>query len=137
MSSKVRWSGLNELIRELGSLPAEIQSDGMSIIRDETEGAAKEMSAEYAKHTKTGRLARSVRTVYPSSTILVGIAQAKSPNAHLVEFGTDKRQTVSGANRGRMPESESTPQIARRRRANMARRLVELLRSKGFQIGNK
>lgn len=135
MSVKVRWSGLNDLIRELGGLPAEIQSDGMAIIREETEGAAKEMAQGYAQ--KSGKLARSVRTLYPSSSILVGIAQAKSPHAHLYEFGTDKRQTVSGSNRGTMPEKQVTPDIARRRRANMARRLVNLLRSKGFQVGDK
>jgi len=134
MSVKVQWSGLNELLRALGSLPRDLQSEGMGIVRDETEGAAVEMAHGYEK--KSGKLARSVRTIYPASNLLIGIAQAKAPHSHLYEFGTEQRRTASGANRGRMPERAVTVPIARRRRANMARRLVDMLRRYGFRIGD-
>jgi hypothetical protein len=76
-----------------------------------------------------------VRTQYPSATILVGKVLSRAPHSHLYEFGTKRRRTAKGANRGAMSEKAITVPIARRRRARMARRLVDLLRSKGFQVG--
>jgi hypothetical protein len=135
MSVRVQWKGLQEFLREFGSIPKDLQSEGMDIIRDETEGAAIEMARAYPR--KSGNLAKSVRTFYPSSTILVGIARAASPHSHLFEFGTKRRETNSGSNRGTMPAQEVTVPIARRRRSRMARRLVDLLRRKGFKVGNE
>jgi hypothetical protein len=135
MSVRVHWTGLQEFLREFGAIPRELQSEGMAIIRDETEGASIEMAQGYAR--KSGKLAKSVRTFYPSSSILVGIARATAPHSHLFEFGTRRRQTLGGANRGTMPEKEVTVPIARRRRERMARRLVEMLRGKGFKVGGR
>jgi len=134
MSARVTWSGLDEFLREFGSIPEALNSEGMEILREETEGAAVEIAQQYPR--KTGTLARRVRTVYPSSTILVGIVESRAPHAHIYEFGTKARKTFKGANRGKMPEAAPpvVVPVARRRRARMARRLVDLLRSKGFQI---
>ena len=152
MSANVRlqWKGLDELLRELGSLPAHLQTDGMAIVREETEGAAQEMQQAYPTTTRKKRGARlktTVRTIYPSSNLLIGIARAVAPHAHLYEFGTKdtERKTLgkgkirAGVPRGQMPapKQEITPRIGRRRRANMARRLIELLRRHGFQIGGE
>lgn len=136
MSARVTWSGLDEFLREFGAIPQELNSQGMEILREETEGAAVEIAQQYSQVSKTGNLARRVRTVYPSSTILVGIVESRAPHAHLYEWGTKARKTDSGANRGKMPEAAPpvVVPVARRRRARMARRLVDLLRSKGFQI---
>jgi hypothetical protein len=133
MSVRVQWSGLQEFLREFGSLPETLNAEGMAIIREETEGAAVEIQQAYPK--KTGTLARRVRTQYPSATILVGKVLSRAPHSHLYEFGTKRRRTAKGANRGAMSEKAITVPIARRRRARMARRLVDLLRSKGFQVG--
>lgn len=137
MSARVQWSGLDEFLREFGSIPETLNSEGMTIVREETEGAAVEIAQAYPR--KTGTLSRRVRTVYPSATVLVGIVQSRAPHAHLFEFGTTARKTFTGANRGRMPKATPpiTVPIARRRRARMARRMVEMLRRVGFQVGNE
>ena len=139
MSARVQWSGLDEFLREFGSIPQKLHDEGMTIIREETEGAAVEIAQQYAQHVHTGRLARSVRTLYPSSTILVGIVKSVAPHSHLFEFGTKQRRTLSGWNRGTMPKAspEITVPIARRRRGRMARRMVQMLRRAGFQVGDR
>jgi hypothetical protein len=134
MSARVRWEGLDAFLREFGSLPEELQQEGLGIVREETEGAAVEIATQLPR--RRGVLAGRVRTFYPSSSILVGLVQLTAPHAHLFHFGSKDRRTDSGANRGRMPGKNITVPVARRRRARMARRLVELLRRKGFQVGH-
>jgi hypothetical protein len=138
MSAKIQWSGLTEFLQEFGSIPKDLHNEGMEIVKEETEGAAVEIAQQYGQHQATGRLARSVRTFYPSASILVGIVRSVAPHAHLFEFGTKQRRNAKGANRGTMPKAnpEITVPIARRRRGRMSRRLVELLQRHGFDVGN-
>ena len=137
MSARVQWDGLQEFLRKIDGIPVELKADGMVILREETEGAAVEIAQAYPR--VTGTLARRVRTFYPSSTFLVGIVRSVAPHAHLFEWGTKSRKTRKGWNRGRMPAAtpDVTPRIARRRRARMARRLIDMLRAKGFQVGDE
>jgi len=137
MSMKVQWSGLDEFLREFGSIPKEVHADGMSILVEETEGAAAEMRNAYGAVAVTGTLANRVRTVYPSTEILIGLVQSRAPHSHLYEWGTKMRKTLTGANRGKMPAAKPAVvvPIARRRRNRMSRRLVEMLRAMGFEIG--
>lgn len=130
----VQLTGFDELIQELTNAPRDIRDDGMVIVKEETEGAAIEIAAEYARHSKTGNLAKRVKTSYPAESVLIGIVQSTSPHSHLYEFGTRQRQTASGANRGRMPEHKVTPVIAQKRRDRMFRRLREMLIRRGFVI---
>jgi hypothetical protein len=134
VGAKLQWSGLNDFLREFGAIPEQLREEGMQIIREETEGAAQEIAQQYPR--VTGNLQRRVKVEFPSSTILVGIVRSGSPHSHLYEFGTKQRRTDAGANRGVMPAKAVTVPIARRRRARMARRMVELLRRKGFQVGD-
>lgn len=137
MPARVVWTGLTEFLRDFGSIPERLHTDGMGIIREETEGAAVEIAQAYPR--KTGTLAKRVKTFYPSTTILVGLVRSMAPHAHLYEFGTKQRKTANGANRGVMPAAnpEVVVPIARRRRARMARRMVDMLRRAGFQVGNE
>lgn len=134
MSVKLTLDGFDELIGELTRAPQEMRAEGMGIVREETEGAAAEIRNQY--HTKTGTLAKRVETEYPSTQVLVGIVRSRAPHAHLYEFGTQKRQTNSGANRGTMPAAlpAVTVPIARRRRLRMIRRLADMLTRKGFEV---
>lgn len=138
MSVQLKWSGLTEFLKEFGSIPQVLHEEGMAIIREETEGAAVEIAQAYGRARHTGRLASSVRTIYPASSLLIGIVKSVAPHSHLFEFGSKQRRTQSGANRGAMPKADPpiTVPIARRRRSRMARRLVDLLRKHGFQVGN-
>ena len=136
MSASVRWSGFSEFLREFGSIPERLKSEGMGIVVEETEGAANEIRQAYPR--VTGTLAKRVRTSYPSTSILVGLVRSQAPHAHLYEFGTRQRRTSKGANRGVMPAANPAVvvPIARRRRSRMARRMVDMLRRMGFQVGN-
>jgi hypothetical protein len=136
VSVKLHWEGLTEFLKEFGSIPQQLHEEGMAVIREETEGAAVEIAQQYGQARHTGHLAKNVRTFYPSTSILAGIVRSASPHSHLYEFGTRQRRTQNGANRGTMPAKAVTVPIARRRRARMARRLVDLLRRKGFNVGN-
>jgi hypothetical protein len=134
----VQFTGLDQLIRELTDAPEHIRADGMVIVREETEGARAEVENEYAVKfkRKTGNLSKRVKTLYPSTTLLVGIVQSTAPHSHLVEFGTKQRRNAAGANRGSVQEQSPkiTPVIAEKRRARMYRRLKEMLAGMGFQV---
>ncbi len=132
MSGRVDVTGLKELMQQLTHAPREIREDAMEIVREETEGAAIEMTQAYA--VKTGTLKNRVKTSYPVSGALIGIAQSTAPHSHLYEWGTRQRRAANGANRGVMPAKPTTPAIAQRRRARMARRLMELVKRFGFQV---
>lgn len=135
MSAHVRLDGFDALIRELTDAPEDIKAEAMEYIREETEGAAIELASSFG--TLTGRTRAAVKTSYPSSTILVGIAQATSPASHLQMWGTKDRRNRSGANRGRMPAidaSRNIVAIANRRRVRLFQRIKELLTRKGFEV---
>jgi hypothetical protein len=134
MSAKIQWDGLAEVSRPLTNAPREIRVEAMDIVRDETEGAAAEIQQQYA--VQTGRLRNRVRTDYPSSDVITGAVISSAPHSHLYEFGTKVRRTGNGANRGSMPASPVTPAIAVRRRTRMVGRLAEMLRRKGFEVGD-
>lgn len=129
----VTLDGFDALIQQLTDAPAHIREQGMTIVREETEGAAIEIEASYPQ--KTGTLASRVKTLFPSTTLLVGIVQSTAPHSHLYEFGTKPRQNKAGANRGAMPAKKTTPAIAQRRRTRMMRRLTEMVEHMGFEVG--
>jgi hypothetical protein len=132
----VDLAGFEALIEELRNAPKEIRDEAMEIVRDTTEAAATEIRSAYPK--VTGNLASRIRTSYPASGILAGIVMSTAPHSHLYEWGTRQRMTASGANRGKMPrpKQDVTPPIAIRHRRRMYERLIDMLRAKGFQIGD-
>jgi hypothetical protein len=136
MSAHIRWDGFDSFLREFQALPEALRTEGLAIVQEETTGAAVEITQRYGR--KTGTMARRVRVEFPNSKLLVGAVVSAAPHAHLYEFGTGNRQTAKGANRGRMPAADPPViiPIARKRRARMRRRLVELLRRHGFAIGD-
>lgn len=125
-----------ELVQMLTDAPKEIREDGMSIVKEETQAAAMEIGMAYSRHSRTGRLARQVTTEFPSTTILYGQVLSRAPHSHLFEFGTRKRHTDRGWNRGAVPEADPqvTVPIAQRRRERMMRRLADVLRQRGFEV---
>lgn len=132
MRGGVKLEGFEALRHALVTMPQEIRAEAMEIVRDETEGAAVEISQAYAR--RSGTLAARVKTSYPASGAMVGVALSTAPHSHLYEFGTRQRKTKSGANRGAMPANAVTPQIAKRRRERMARRLIEMVKRFGFEV---
>lgn len=131
--------GFDALLQELANAPKEIRAEAMAIVRDTTEAAASDIRSAYPKFT--GNLASRVKTVYPGESVIAGIVISTAPHSHLYEFGTKQRTTKSGANRGAATAHKGhgdtvTPTIAVKHRRRMYDRLVEMLRGKGFQIGD-
>ncbi len=140
MSTRVQWSGLKELIQQLTDAPEDIRQDGLGILREEVEAAADEMRAAYPQGP-TGQLRRSVKVDFPSSQILVGVVRNTAPHAHLYEFGTQRRETASGANRGQIEVGRAggggkpvTVPISRKHRREMFERMKAMLKDKGFEV---
>jgi hypothetical protein len=131
MKGGVVLSGLDELRHELTHAPEEIRREAMDILKECTEGAASDMAHRYP-----GSLGRSVRTSYPASAALVGIAQNTAPHSHLYEFGTKARRTAKGANRGVMPAASPAivVPIAQSWRERMVTRIMAMLASRGFLV---
>lgn len=134
MSAHVRIEGLDELIQQLTDAPKEVRDEGYEILKEETQAAGVATAALLSSHRSSGKLARSLRVVFPSSTILVGLVQIVAPHAHL-QFGTKRRQTSKGANRGASVEwMNAFVSIAQRHRDRMVRRLREALARRGYQV---
>lgn len=134
MSARVKVDGLDDLIRQMTDAPQEVRSEGYDILKEETEATGSEAAALLSQHRATGKLARSLRVVFPSSTILIGLVQIVAPHAHL-QFGTKPRQTKSGANRGSMENwMKGFVSIAQRHRDRMYLRMREALVRRGYQV---
>ena len=134
MSAQIRWSGLQELLRELNQLPEALRREGHQILVEEAHGTAAELVQAYPR--RTGTLAARVRVIEGSSDVIGAAVVSASPHSHLWHWGTDQRRTARGVNRGRMPKPNPEPlvPIARRRRLRARRRLVEMLERKGFDV---
>ncbi len=135
----VQISGLDELIQAITDAPDHIRIDGMALVRQATEDAAREIAATYPKGP-TGNLQKRVKTIYPAEAALIGVVKSTAPHSHLWEFGTKERKTRAGANRGKMPAHKDhaqkvTPSIAEKHRSRMYQGLREMLTRMGFQVG--
>jgi hypothetical protein len=135
MSGGVKLDGVDELMRDLTHMPAEIRAEAMDIVRETTEGAASEITHTYP--SRTGNLRNRIRTLYPASAALVGVIRSMAPHSHLFEFGTKQRQNKAGANRGRMPRADIFVPIVQKWRERMYTRLLTLLANKGFLVSER
>lgn len=138
MSGRIELKGLQELSTFFATAADDIREDGMAVVRETTEAAAGEVRRTYPEQshtaTGTGTLARRVRTMYPASSVLAGVVLSTAPHSHLYEFGTRRRQTSRGANRGVMPKRAVTVPIAERYRASMVDKLKAVIRRFGFVV---
>jgi hypothetical protein len=134
MSVSARWSPeFQQIIAWLTTADRLVRDEALAVVRDETEAAAREVTASVRR--KSGKLARSVRTEFPSETIIVGKVRVRSPHSHLNFFGTKERFTRRGAKRGAMPDDSGRfVGIARARRSRIASRLRSVAERHGFTV---
>lgn len=96
---------VTETRRALAAAAPEVRD----IVRERLEGAlegwGRELGVVYPR--RTGRLARSVRVERPAER-LYGRVRVGAAHAHLFEWGSVRRSSGQGYNRGRMPEA-TTP----------------------------
>lgn len=143
--SSVRFSleGLTELRQALQRLPEELKTEAAEIVVDTARQAQQSVAAAYPTGP-TGNLKRRVQLSVQgrSSLGIVATVKSASPHSHLFEWGTHGkvRETRKGWKRGVMPAAEEKhpeqamiPKVIRLRQRMIAK-LIELVRSKGFEV---
>lgn len=137
MSSRLELKGLDELRRALRDLPEDLADEAGAIVLAHAEQAQQDIVRGYAEGP-TGNLKRGVvvernRSKFGSRAIV----RSRAKHAHLYEFGTGRRQTQQGWNRGSMPKALAPnamiPKVIRARR-RMTEALIGLVRKAGFQV---
>lgn len=140
MSARIRWTGLDELRRDLRQLPAELTDEAGGIVLDAAQSAAADVKANYASHRHTGNLGDhvSVQKQQAGQFGASAVVKSNAKHAYLFEHGTQARHTSSGSSRGTMwsrhpPAHAFIPPMIRARR-NMYKLLKDLLVSHGLKV---
>lgn len=99
-NNRLVFDGLAELKAELRNLPSELTGEASHIVEGAANGAASDVSAEYAKHRVSGDLVRGVRvTHFDGGQFSAGaIVKSSAPHAWLFDNGSAARHyyTVNG-----------------------------------------
>ncbi len=136
MGVRLNFEGLSELRDGLSRLPQELAAKAASVVQTTAEQVGQEVQANYPTHA--GNLKRGVRvTVSGTNVSTVGIVRSASPHAHLFEYGTTRRQTRTGANRGVMPQAPADERVgprASRARKRMVDRLIAIVEEAGLTV---
>lgn len=134
-NNQIVWEGLDELKKELQSLPADLAAEASGIVTAAAQGAKDDIVNAYPN--RTGDLRNHVTI---GSGVNVGrfgasvVVKNTSKLAYIFENGTQARHTALGANRGSMPPGHVfIPRIISRRKA-MYEQLKALLVSHGLAV---
>jgi len=139
VSVKVSLVGMQELRAALQRLPAELTEEAAKIVDAAANSAKLEVYGRYPQ--KTGNLRKGLRVTHNAGRRFgtTAVLKSSSPHASIFEFGTVRRSTNKGANRGSMPPASDAkafiPVVIRVRR-KMVRQLVELVRRAGFTVSD-
>lgn len=137
MSVRLLFEGMNELRDALQALPADLAQKAGLVVQATARQVAEEVVTNYPRG-KTGNLKSGVRVTVEGSAVSVrGIVKSTAPHAHLFEYGTARRQTQSGANRGVMPKGPTDELVgvrAGRARKRMVEQLIAIVQEAGFTV---
>lgn len=119
------FSGMAELIADLGRMGESVHTDAAGIVRASADLMEAELMQNYP--SKSGTLRD--RVVTEELGPLRVRVRNKAPHAHLYEFGTTQRFTAGrGANRGTMPANPTFIPAAIRARRRMREELIGLMK---------
>jgi len=134
------FTGLDELKADLRRLPADMTAEASHIVEGAANGAAVAIRTIYGAHVVTGHLQRDVRVEH-GATGRAGAESRVIANgriAWLFENGSEARHYVSvRGNRhdtGRMPPAHVFVPTMMRARAEMYRKLAEMMRQHGLVV---
>jgi len=132
--NELRMDGLDELRRQLRTLPAELREEAQDIVRDAADTSAAAIKEKYPR--RTGNLKNGVKVKRLGGSGAIAGAQVinTAPHAALFESGTQARHNQLGANRGAMPPGRVFIPIVVRNRRRMYQRLMAMLQRQGFQV---
>ncbi len=137
-SVRLTFEGMNELRDGLSGLPEFLALKAASVVRDTAQRVGFEVALNYP--SLTGNLRRGVSMSFSgsSSVSVKGTVRSAAPHAHLYEYGTARRQTDKGANRGVMPQGPTESRVgprASRARRQMYDQLIEIVKEAGpFEV---
>lgn len=135
MGASVTWPGLDELRAALRDLPAELRDDATTIVMEEADGAVDDIINGYPDHTGDLKRKVSKKVLAPSSAFGTAVqVRSAAKHAHLFENGTQTRKNALGQNRGAAPPGRVFVPVMIRRRRNVHRRLVDLVKRAGFTV---
>ncbi len=137
-SVRLTFEGINELRAGLQKLPQELTEKAARVVQATARQVGQEVQLNYPRG-RTGNLKAGVRVSIEGSTSVSakGIVRSAAPHAHLYENGTSRRQTNSGANRGRMPQGPTESRVgprASRARRRMYEQLIEIVQEAGLTV---
>lgn len=138
MGVRLTFEGMDDFRQGLRHLPAELAAKAGQVVQATARQVHDEVQANYPRG-KTGNLKSGVRVTLEGSAIFArGIVKSTAPHAHLFEYGTTRRQTRSGANRGVMPKGQPDELVgirASRARKRMVEQLIAIVQEAGFIVG--
>jgi hypothetical protein len=143
----LRWSGMDELRKTLGTIPAAMQPEVQALVLYHARGAEAALRRWYAQGP-TGNLRRGVRL---GSVVHHGVAaavlQSRAPHAWIYERGTKIRQGAGGnqigkgsrkgnklANRGFSPAHNTFRDVVVPEGLRLYADLKSLLTRRGFLV---
>lgn len=132
----VKWDGLDELRRQVRTLPTDLATEAREDVVGAAQHAADALRQAYPGGP-TGRLRRGVSvTTKQTGSSVVAVLKSTAPEAHLWEFGTQVRRTQRGWNRGAGPAhyNQGVVGIAARYRRTLNEQLVDIVKRNGFEV---
>jgi hypothetical protein len=131
--------GLDEFLRELRDLPADLTAEAETIVMDSAETVAAQARSAYPAPTAASRGVTlrdgvKVETVDAGPLGTASRVRNTAPHARMYEYGTAVRSTSQGWNRGASPAHHVLVPIAVRERRTMYRTLADLLERRGATV---
>ena len=134
-ANQLRINGLDELRKALLALPPELVRESGVIVHAQAEEAARQITAAYASHTRTGNLAGHVRVDLGGDAVSASArVRSTAKHAYIFERGTGSRRWANGKSTGTMPAGNVFIPIAMSRRRIMTAALVDLIERSGLTV---
>jgi len=134
MGVRLTLDGMAEFREGLRRLPEDLAAKAALVVRDTAQQVGQEVQFNYP--SRTGNLKRGVKVTLDGSKVSVrGVVRSGAPHAHLYEYGTARRQTTKGANRGVMPKGPTEDLVgprASRARKRMTDELIVIVQEAGL-----
>jgi hypothetical protein len=133
--NQLRINGLDELRKALLALPPDLVNEAGAIVHAQAEEAARQITAAYNSHTRTGNLAGHVVVDIGSDRVSASArVRSTAKHAYIFEKGTGSRKWANGKSTGKMPAGNVFIPIAIARRRVMTAALVDLIERSGLTV---
>jgi hypothetical protein len=133
--SQLRINGLDDLRKALLALPPQLVNEAGAITHAQAEEAARQITAAYQSHARTGNLAGHVRVDIGSDRVSASArVRSTAKHAYIFEKGTGSRKWANGKSTGKMPAGNVFIPIAIARRRIMTAALVDLVERSGLTV---